>query len=204
MKKLSTHCLIALFTILITLTPFTQATEQPTTAWEDAVILVDSSILKSMLDLATNKKWDPAKGLLKVYREIGSCPSAATAIGKMLITKNRDGATTVIKLTSEELIRPHKSPIRSTRQVKRAFMRAIHSTPKQESKEALLNTFLGIFTIDGLTPSEKAAIGELGGVVEKGLLKTAAILERILLVIIEEVGNLSPLDERSVTPLASQ
>lgn len=202
---------VKFFTIILILALFaapiaTQATQDgqdppATTAWEDAVKFIDTTLLKSMLELATNKKWEPAKGLLKVYREVGSCPNAAIAIGKMLITKNHAGAIAMIQLTNEELVQAHKSPIRSTRQVKRSFARTIQSEKKQESKEALLNTFLSIFAIDGLTPSEKATIQELREVVGKGLLKTAAILERVLLVVIEEVGNESPLDDMSVTPL---
>lgn len=199
MKSLA-HCFVFLLvTFAVGSAARATAGENYSTAWESAVYAVESSVLKSMHDLASKKEWDPAKAHLVVYRDIGSCPSAAEAIGKMLISKNRDGALAVIQLARDELIHPHRGPVTSTRQVKRSFVRAIQASKKQESKSALIVTFLDVFSLDCLTPSEKVALQELQRMVEEGLLKTAATIEKIFAVVIEEVGNLSPLDDRDVS-----
>ena len=173
-------------------------TEGRPTAWESAVVAVESNVLKSMHDLASKKQWDSAKAHLIVYRDIGSCSNAAETIGKMLITKNKDGALAVIQLTLNELINPHRGPITSTRQVKRSFIRAIQASKGEKSKTTLIVTFFNVFSLDGLTPSEKVTINELQRMVGEGLLKTAATIEKIFAVVIEEVGNPSPLDERGM------
>lgn len=198
-----TRCLL-LF-IITGLSPFVAQATHTTepTPWEGAVIAVESSVLKNMHALAAKKKWDEAKAHLIVYQEIGSNPNAGEAIGKMLITKNKDGALAVIQLAQDELIQPHKGPITSTRQVKRAFVRAMQQFPKKQGpKSTLLATFFSIFSLEALTPSEKVTLHELERMVDEGLLKTSAILEKILAVIIEEVGILSPLDERNAPPSA--
>ena len=190
-------CFISPFSVWATHTSDTP--EERSTAWEDAVVVVESSVLKRMQELALKKRWDPAKAHLLVYRDVGSCLSAAEAIGKMLISKNKDGAVAVIQLARDELIHPHDGPVTSTRQVKRSFIRAIQASNKQESKASLIATFFTIFSLDGLTPLEKVTLNELERVVGEGLLKTAAIIEKIFAAVIEEVGILSPLDERGMS-----
>ena len=191
--------LLLLFCLVAGLPAQATQTESPT-PWESAVVAVETTILKSMLDLAAKKQWDPAKAHLVVYRDIGSCPNAAEAIGKMLITKNKDGALSTIQLTRAELINPHRGPIASTRQVKRSFIRAIQGTKDEKAKASLIATFFQIFSLDGLTPAEKVTLNQLERMVNEGLLKTAATIEKIFAAVIEEVGNLSPLDERGSTP----
>ena len=201
MRKLSsyTFSLTVIFILLLS-QPATATQDQEEQSaparWVGAVMYVETTILQDLETLASNKKWGPAMTLLDVYREIGSNSNAAIAIGKMLIKKNRDGAVTVIQLARQELINPFDGPIQSTRQVKRVLVSGIISAPKQESKQAVMTVFLKIFTLEGMTPSERTSVEELKKVIDEGLLKTAAILEKVLAVIIEEVGNFSPLDER--------
>ena len=192
---------LLLFCLVVAGLPAQATQTESLTPWESAVVTVEATVLKSMLDLATKKKWDPAKAHLVVYRDIGSCPNAAEAIGKMLITKNKDGALVAIQLTLEELINPHRGPIASTRQVKRSFIRAIQGTKDEKSKASLITTFFKIFSLDGLTAAEKVTLNQLERMVGEGLLKTAATIEKIFAALIEEVGNLSPLEERgTVSP----
>ena len=207
MRKLSSYIVIFtfIFIYLFTLnhsysTQVQEESPAPLMSWVAAVEYIETTILKDLEALASNKEYGPALVLLDVYRELGSNPNAAVAIGKMLIKKNRDGAVAVIQLTRQELINPLRGPIWSTKQVKRAFVRGIKSTPKQDSKKVLMTTFLEIFTLDGMTVAERTTVEELKKVIDEDLLKTAVILEKVLTVIIEEVGNLSPLDERPEIP----
>ena len=67
-----------------------------------------------------------------------------------------------------------------------------------------MKVFLKIFTFEGMTPSERTAVEELKKAIDEDLLKTAAILEKVLSVVIEEVGNLSALDERPAASMAPE
>ncbi len=212
MRSLSSYIFsffIIIFTLLLSqsivvATQWNQEGQITPKGWVGAAEYVEVAILRDLETLASNKEWRAALALLDVYREVGSNPNAAIAIGKMLIKKNRDGAVTVIQLTWQELIDPFRGPIQSTRQVKRAFVSGIISAPKQESKQAVMTTFLKVFTLEGMTPSERTSVEELKKVIDEDLLKTAAILEKVLAAIIEEVGNLSPLDERPTAPVAPE
>ena len=207
MRKVSSYTFLFftfIFTFLLsqsiaTATQQDQGEQSDCTApmrWLVAAEYVETTILKDLETLASNKDWKPALVLLDVYREIGSNANAANAIGKMLIKKKHEGSVTVIQLTRQELVNPFLGPIQSTRQVKQAFISGIKSTSKQESKEALMTTFLKIFTLDGMTPSEQAAVEELKNAIDENLLETAVILEKVLASIVAEVGNFSALDER--------
>ena len=209
MRKLSSYtCFIIIFTLSLSLSITAPAQIQKEEAapmmWGGAVEYIETTILEDLEALASKGDWKESIALLGVYRDIGSNSNAATAIGKMLIKRKRDGAVTVIQLTRQELINPFRGPIQSTRQVKRAFVSAIKSTSKQESKEVLMTTFLKIFTLDGMTPSERTAVEELKNAIDEDLLETAAVLEKVLAVIVEEVGNLSALDERPDTSTATE
>ena len=206
MKLLKFNVLFFVLTLTLLTSAFATQTqeEQPIEpnpqGWVSAVEFVEKTILSEMEKQAANKRWDEASELLNVYRKLGSNQNAGMAIGKMLIKKNRDGAVTVIKLTHQELINPFHGPIDSTKTVKVSLIKGVQTAQKQRVKQVLMNTFLNIFTLDGLTPSERTAVEELKKAVDEDLLKTAAVLEKIVLVLFDEVGNLSPLDDRPDIP----
>ena len=185
-----------LFTITAAVATATQE-EQVTAEAEEARIFVDETILKNMQDLVIiNKRWvwNPTKALLEIYREIGSCPNAAREINKMLIKRNESGANAIIQLTIEELVNPNKSPITSTKQVKRVFFRAIQKAEGWKTKEQILNTFRDIFSLEGMTPVEKKTVLLLAEAIDREMTITTDSIVIILLLLIEEIGEISPLD----------
>ena len=179
-----------------------QEAQNPTTP-EGARTKVDRTTLLSMERLVKENHrsiWKPARALLGVYREIGSCPTAAKEINEMLIQKNENGALALIRLVKQELIRPHESPITSTRQVKRVFIRAIQKAEEGEwrTKRELITTFLILFPENDLTPTERETVVLLKNAIEEELNKTTMYLEKVLLLLIKEVGKTSPLDKSVV------